>query len=62
MDRPIFALLDKIIRAAEHCRRESRFLEDEDLLILFGAHFEMKFEEYLAEMRLRELERAEVPT
>ena len=59
MDRPIFALLDEIIRAAEHCKRESRFLEDKDLFLLFSAHFRMKVEEYLAEMRLREFERAE---
>jgi len=55
VDRPIFALLDEIIRAADHCKRESVYLGDKDLFLLFSAHFKMKVEEYLAEMRLQEL-------
>ena len=54
MDRPIITLLDEIARATEHCKRESRFLEDEDLLILFGAHLKMKYGEYQAAMRRQE--------
>ncbi len=54
MDRPIFVLLDEAIRAAEHCKRESRFLEDKDLLLLFSAHLKMKIEEYRVAMEQQE--------
>ena len=61
MDRPIFALLDEIIRATEHCKRESRFLEDKDLFLLFSAHVRMKIDQYEAAMRRQETRRAEAP-
>ncbi len=54
MERPIFALLDETIRAAEHCKREARFLDDEDLLLLFSAYLRMKVEEYQAAMEKQE--------
>ena len=41
MDRPIIALLDEVVRAARHCKSESQFLGDKDLLLLFSAHLKM---------------------
>ena len=54
MDRPIITLLDEIVRAAEHCKSEARFLEDKDLLLLFNAHVRIKLGEYRAAMGQQE--------
>ena len=59
MDRPLITFLDEAARAANHCKREARFLEDEDLLLLFNAHLKMKFEEYQAAMRRQETKQAQ---
>jgi len=58
MNQPIFTLLDEVIRAAEHCKRESRFLEDEDLFLLFNTHVRIKLGEYQAAMSRQETKRA----
>ena len=45
MERPIITLLNEIVRAGEHCLRETPYLSDEDLTILFCAHVRLKCEE-----------------